>query len=647
MFHSHPMIPGRAPVGSETTMITNLGWTSENWSGYLLLGGSGDYSAITGCWTVPQGNSSAGSPTFASAWVGIDGDGNVDLIQTGTVEDYVAGSFSYSAWWEVIEDQNPPPPATTIPLTISPGDSICAAVAEGSGGLWTISLADETTGDQFSTVQPYSGPQESAEWIVERPEIDCSPSGTGCILSNLLDYGETTFAPLSVNGTNPDLTADDGGTMWEGSSTNIVSEPSIPNSNSDGFSIAYAPSTQPPPPASPNPTLTSVTPAVGPDTGGESVALMGTGIAPGASVEFGSSPETSVTFTSSSQPVTITPPGIGRVGVTVTNPNGGSVTDASAFTYGLNVVAGVRGTTTGAFAIQGLDAASPVFWPPYSNQGGGLIEAPAVVSVPNPTGVGTPLYIVTGTDHDLWVSEQAGVWARLSPTWAAYCTDAPAATVVASTPGSTAAYTLVVACRGSDGALWWASGPVTAGTLPSNFTNWAFLGGGLASGISGGPAVAAVQSPGGTTISFSDELTFFVNGTNGHVYTTTAAAGGPGWTETTWECNGHLAAASVVVGGGLATAFACQGLGGIVYAATTNGTGWDTEPLGGIAIDGPGIALSSVSWTVVVEGTDHQMYQNTSTSTTGTFSFGGWSPLGGVLTNGAAAAALLTEANNP
>jgi hypothetical protein len=159
--------------------------------------------------------------------------------------------------------------------------------------------------------------------------------------------------------------------------------------------------------------------------------------------------------------------------------------------------------------------------------------------------------------------------------------------------------------------------------------------------------VAAVQPSGGTTISFSNELTFFVNGTNGHVYTTTAAAGGPGWTETPWECNGHLAAAALSVDGSLTSAFACQGLGGIVYAATTTGTGWDTEPLGGIAIDGPGIALSSVSWTVVVEGTDHQMYQNTSTSTTGTFSFGGWSPLGGVLTNGAAAAALLTEANNP
>ena len=62
-------------------------------------------------------------------------------------------------------------------------------------------------------------------------------------------------------------------------------------------------------------------------------------------------------------------------------------------------------------------------------------------------------------------------------------------------------------------------------------------------------------------------------------------------------------------------------------------------------IDGPGIAISPTSWTIVAEGGDHALWQDTSTSTTA--SFGGWTSVGGVLTNGATTTALLTNSNNP
>jgi hypothetical protein len=64
-------------------------------------------------------------------------------------------------------------------------------------------------------------------------------------------------------------------------------------------------------------------------------------------------------------------------------------------------------------------------------------------------------------------------------------------------------------------------------------------------------------------------------------------------------------------------------------------------------IDGPGIALSPTFWTIVAEGGNQGLWQDTSTSTTGTLSFSGWTSPGGVLTNGAEATALLTEPNNP
>jgi hypothetical protein len=156
-----------------------------------------------------------------------------------------------------------------------------------------------------------------------------------------------------------------------------------------------------------------------------------------------------------------------------------------------------------------------------------------------------------------------------------------------------------------------------------------------------------VEPPSGTSLTFADELTFFVNGMTGHVFETTAAAGAAGWTQTGWECTGHLAAASYQVSGALTSAFACQGGQIKAYAAITTGAGWDTQPLGGAVIDGPGIAIGPTAWTVVAEGLDQGLFQDTSTSTTGSFSFGGWNYVGGVLTNGAEATALLTEATNP
>ena len=389
-----------------------------------------------------------------------------------------------------------------------------------------------------------------------------------------------------------------------------------------------------------------MSPDLGSSGGGRTVTISGGGFASGAMVEFGSNQGTGVTVTSSSELTAVTPPGTGAVAVTVTNLNGGATSDPSAYTYSQDVEAAVRGVGGGSWVLAGLDSMSPVLTGSWSEQGGGILESPAVVSVPNSSGAGTPLYVATGVDHNVWVSLEGGPWGRLSAS-PVDCTDAPAATVVAATPASTGAYKLVVACRGVDGALWWVSGAVTSGSLPSGFSGWASLGGLIELGTSGGPAVAADEPPSGTPISFDSELTFFVNGMDGRVWATTAATGAGRWTPLGWACSGHLAAAASVVSGTLTTAFACQGADQALLAAITTGSGWDLQRVGGTLVDGPGIALSTVSWTVVVEGVDGALWQDTSTSTAGGFSFGGWRSEGGELTNGAAATALLTEATTP
>ena len=398
--------------------------------------------------------------------------------------------------------------------------------------------------------------------------------------------------------------------------------------------------------------LTSTASPAGSATATGGAPPNGTACTTGNTLTLTSTPTRCITNGSGQVSISYTPSStISGGGDTLTaqnHPNVVTVSAATSYSYANaspNTRAVVRGSDGTAWVLKGLNSASPVFSGAWSSQGGLTIETPVVVSVPTGSGAGQPLYVATGLDHNVWVSLEGGRWAALSAT-PVDCTDAPTATVVASTPGSTAAYTLVVACRGGDGALWWVSGAVTAGSLPSGFTGWASLGGQIEMGINGGPAVTAVQ-PATGSISFANELTFFVNGTDGHAWKTTVAAGAAGWATTGWACLGHLAAGSFVSGGTLTSAFACQGTDHAVWAATSTGSSWDMQRVGGTVIDGPGIALSPVSWTIVAEGGDHALWQDTSTSTTGSFSFSGWTSPGGVLTNGAAATALLTETNNP
>ena len=352
VFRTHPMIPAPAPHGGAgpgaTNSSINLSWYSYNWSGYSVPGDVGGFSAVTGCWTVPTIEGALGD-TFSSAWIGIDGWSNDDLIQVGTAQDflYETDSYLYSAWWEIL-----PAVATPITMTVDPGDLMCAGITEGASDNWTISIANSSREERFSTVQQYTGPQDSAEWIVEAPDV-CPL--TGCRPTTLADYGQTTFGPLSANGANPGLTPGEGGYMVDGDDY-IASMPSNPNANTDAFAIAYYPTAQPSAPASPNPTISSLNPVVGPESGGEWVTFSGTGIAPGAAVQFGTSLSPGVTFTSNSQLTALTPPGSGTVAVTVTNPDGGSFTDPAAYSYGLDAEAAIRGGTVASGDWRG--------WPP-------------------------------------------------------------------------------------------------------------------------------------------------------------------------------------------------------------------------------------------------------------------------------------------
>lgn len=86
----------------------------------------------------------------------------------------------------------------------------------------------------------------------------------------------------------------------------------------------------------PPPTITTISPTTGSLLGGTTVTITGTGFQSGATVTFGGAVALNVTVTGGTTITATTPAhSAGTVNVTVTNPDGSTVTQTGGFTYGL------------------------------------------------------------------------------------------------------------------------------------------------------------------------------------------------------------------------------------------------------------------------------------------------------------------------
>ena len=184
------------------------GWTSGNWSGYAgSTGGAGSATSVEGYWEVPS-VSKTSKNTYSSTWLGIDGFGNSDLIQTGVEQAWVGGAAQYTAWWEIL-----PASQTNIPsLVVHPGDVMFAYIAKQTGSTWEIELEDTTTGKSFVTDQTYTGVADTVEWIVEAPTV-------GGSVSTLATYSTMYFDKDAFNGFYAAFTTANRGVMIQGAST--------------------------------------------------------------------------------------------------------------------------------------------------------------------------------------------------------------------------------------------------------------------------------------------------------------------------------------------------------------------------------------------------------------------------------------------
>ncbi len=232
-----PRIAVPGPGGSSATTPCNEPWKSSNWSGYAV--NCATFTSVTGSWTVPSVSNPLGKKVaqYSSSWVGIDGfdRGDDNLIQAGTEQDWIDGTASYDAWWEIL-----PAPETLIPsITVRPGDVMTVSITQGSPD-WTITIADTTTHKSFTTERSYAGPQSSAEWIQEAPTV-------GGRIASLARDSPIVFEDLTANDAPPGLTSSEAGKMVK--HRKVISIPSGPNAAGDGFTVVFGKTAPAPPPS--------------------------------------------------------------------------------------------------------------------------------------------------------------------------------------------------------------------------------------------------------------------------------------------------------------------------------------------------------------------------------------------------------------
>lgn len=214
-----PCIPHRGKTNSSL----RFGWISSNWSGYARAGDKAKFRRISAEWNVPFVLPSSKS-SYSSAWIGIDGYENSNLIQTGTGHDWVNGQASYYAWWEILPDVE-----TVIPFPVSPGDRIRATIYKiNRTRRWCITLHNLTQSWTFRTVQQYTGQQSSAEWIVEAPSV-------GSCISKMAKITPVTFKCCRLNGCSPGFIAKEKGIMIQ--QKQVVSIPGAPGPRGDSFVV--------------------------------------------------------------------------------------------------------------------------------------------------------------------------------------------------------------------------------------------------------------------------------------------------------------------------------------------------------------------------------------------------------------------------
>jgi hypothetical protein len=254
----------------------------------------------------PNGNYSLNRPYFTSQYNNpplhalADGANGANGVYMYNSSSFPISTYQSSNYW--------------VDVVFTPNTSPSASQKESAGPSGSESVSSPTV----SSISPAVGPASGGAQVT----INGSNFQNGATVS----FGGVNATSVSfVNPTELEVVAPAGA---EGNATVEVANPDggtaeLPNA------FAY----------NQGPSVTGISPASGPATGGTTVTITGSGFENGAMVSFGVTPATSVTVVSPTEIQAVVPPeAAGAAAVTVTNTDSTVGTLASAFTFLANVV---------------------------------------------------------------------------------------------------------------------------------------------------------------------------------------------------------------------------------------------------------------------------------------------------------------------
>jgi IPT/TIG domain/Regulator of chromosome condensation (RCC1) repeat len=306
---------------------------------------------LTGATAVKFGSTSAKSFTVDSensiSAVSPAGTGTVDVTVTtpsGTSPTGPADRFSYGPTVTAVEPSSGPASggtavtitganltgATSVKFgstdaesfTVNSENSISAVSPAGTGMVdITVTTPSGTSptgpADRFSygpnvtAVEPSSGPASGGTAVMI--------TGANFTGATAVKFGSTDAKSFTVNSENSISAVSPAGT---GTVDVTVTSPSGTSATSPADRFSYGP------------TVSKVEPSTGAVIGGDGVTISGASFAGATAVKFGSINAKSFTVSSETSISAVTPPGTGKVDVTVTTPSGTSPTNAGdQFTY--------------------------------------------------------------------------------------------------------------------------------------------------------------------------------------------------------------------------------------------------------------------------------------------------------------------------
>jgi Peptidase A4 family len=193
---------------------------------------------VSADWIVPRAKQhKAGEEEFSSSWIGVGG-GCLDtsctasddtLIQAGIEHDVDAsGNAHYYAWWEAI-----PAPLVSVDLAVRAGDLVHVDISEsvGTPGVWTITIADRTTGGSFAIQLPYASSYGTVEWVIETPVVITE---SGVRVGPMPDLATVRFDNATANGSAVRLVPAEQIQLVD-TDLSLIARPSLPDHDANGF----------------------------------------------------------------------------------------------------------------------------------------------------------------------------------------------------------------------------------------------------------------------------------------------------------------------------------------------------------------------------------------------------------------------------